>query len=292
MRSDWLDSFLVFSDCLNFTLAAQKLFISQPALYVKIKKFSEFIGSPLYRKQGRQLVLTPEGMQIQRFAREMQQRSNHFLADLREGVRQEPVRLAAGEGTFLYLLGPAIRHFQKKSPYPISLLNASGEAAMTALLNGQAHVAVSALQKIPDEIKQTQLTKVEQVVVMQKRHPLAKKKSLKLEDLDNEAIILPPRSRPHRETIEQAFAAKGLALNIAVEVTGWEVTLHFVKLGMGVSIVNSCCNIPANLLAFKLKELPALTYNILELKNAWYQDAMAELKHALNMHANHWQQRI
>ncbi|MBU6951758.1 LysR family transcriptional regulator [Hahella sp. HN01] len=52
MKSDWIESFLVFSECMNFTHAAERLHISQPALHVKIKKLSEQLQTPLYRKSG------------------------------------------------------------------------------------------------------------------------------------------------------------------------------------------------------------------------------------------------
>jgi len=288
MRSDWLDSFLAFSDCLNFTHAAEKLHISQPALHVKIRKLAEHIGTPLYRKQGRHLVLTHEGQLIQRFARENQQRSTSFLANLREGSRLDPVKLAAGEGAYLYLLGPAIKHFRKSSDYPISLVNTNGQATIEALLSGQAHVGITALPEIPDEIIMSKLTKVEQVLVIPKTHSLANKKIIKLTDLKDEPLILPPKPRPHRETIEHAFASKGIALTTSVEATGWEVILHFVKLGMGISIVNSCCHIPSTLVARPLTELPSLTYHIVELRNAWYKEAMDELKMSLLKYKDHW----
>lgn len=175
MKSDWLDAFLVFSESLNFTRAAESLHISQPALHVKIKKLSEFIGVPLYLKQGRQLLLTKEGQEMQAFARELHERSYAFMTEMREGTNTQAVRLAAGEGAFLYLLGPAIKNFRRAADYPISLLNTDGPTTITALQSGEAHLGVSAMNVVPDEIKQTPLTVVEQVVVVPKNHWLAKR---------------------------------------------------------------------------------------------------------------------
>ncbi|MDH5179594.1 MAG: LysR family transcriptional regulator [Gammaproteobacteria bacterium] len=290
MRSEWLDSFLVFSDCLNFTHAAELLHISQPALHVKIKKLEDHVGLPLYRKQGRQLYLTPHGEQIRAFARETRERSDLFLAGLRDNKQLEPLKLAAGEGSFLYLLGPAIKHFRKTAKFPLSLVNTRGTSIIDALRSGQAHLGVSALQTVPAGIKQTRLTVVDQVVVMPKAHPLAKKKTIKPVDLHNEPLIIPPRPQPHRETIEQAFNTAGVSLNVALEAGGWEMMLQFVNLGMGISIVNSCCHIPSTLAARKITELPPLVYHILELRDAWYKEANREMIAALKKYADHWKQ--
>ncbi|MEJ2229481.1 MAG: LysR family transcriptional regulator [Alphaproteobacteria bacterium] len=75
MRADWLQAFLTFSQSMNFTRAAEMLNISQPALHVKIGKLAEWLGQPLYRKEGRNLVLTPVGERVSAYAREEQERS-------------------------------------------------------------------------------------------------------------------------------------------------------------------------------------------------------------------------
>mgnify|MGYP001582300038 FL=1 len=119
---DALRSFTIFADRLNFTRAAEELHISQPALHVKIRKFGEGLHVPLYRRLGRRLELTEPGKLVAAFGREMLDRSEAFLRQLTAGGRDDRVVLAAGEGAFLYLLGPALRHFSRHDPAPLRLL--------------------------------------------------------------------------------------------------------------------------------------------------------------------------
>src|ERR1700722_7117781 len=105
---DALRAFALFADKLNFTHAASELHISQPALFVKIQDLSETLGFALYRKIGRRLELTEQGKLVARHAREMMGRSDAFLDELQTGSDNRQVVLAAGEGTFLYLLGEPI----------------------------------------------------------------------------------------------------------------------------------------------------------------------------------------
>jgi len=53
MNYEWIFAFVVFAEHLNFTRAAHQLHISQPALHVQIKKLSDAIGRPLYRRNGK-----------------------------------------------------------------------------------------------------------------------------------------------------------------------------------------------------------------------------------------------
>lgn len=59
LQGDALRAFAVFARHRNFTSAAAELLISQPSLHVKINKLARTLGVPLYRRQGRGLVLTP-----------------------------------------------------------------------------------------------------------------------------------------------------------------------------------------------------------------------------------------
>lgn len=288
MRSDWLDAFLVFSECLNFTHAAEKLHISQPALHVKINKFAEHVGKPLYSKSGRHLALTPEGQRIQAFAREMHERSSRFLASLRGVATDQAIMLAAGEGVYLYLLGPALQHLGKTSSQPFRLLNANSVQAIEALRTGRAHLSISVLTSVADDITSTPLTHVNQVLVMPKTHRLAKKKMVSLKDLDNESLILPSVGRPHRIAIEQALLNQSIQWKLAVEANGWELMVHFVKLGIGLAIVNSCVHIPASLVAKPLAELPTLAYHIFERKEGWENPALDKVKNILLQYRDKW----
>ena len=289
MRSDWLEAFLTFSECLNFTHAAERLHLSQPALHVKIKKLSATVGAPLYLKQGRVLVLTDTGRRIQSFARELRERNLEFMQEIRTGTSAHPVVLAAGEGAYLYLLGSALSAFRKSSIYPLQLLTTDATATVKALLSGQAHLGVTANAAYPDELDATQFTTVKQLVVVPRHHPLAKKTVIKIKDLGDETFILPSKERPLRIAVEQAFANKSQTLRVAMEANGWELMLHFVKLGMGICIVNSCCNIPAILVAIPIPELPSLTYHILQRKSRWRTEAAVQLKDKLLKHKDQWQ---
>src|SRR5436190_20599164 len=114
--SDRLAAFIAFAEELGFTSAARRLHISQPALHAKVQRLSEELGVSLYRRDGRRLVLTPAGRATLAHAREAQGLSDSFLATLRNGRDTSPIVLAAGEGAFLDLLGPALAEFRLRSP--------------------------------------------------------------------------------------------------------------------------------------------------------------------------------
>ncbi len=288
MKNDWIEAFLVFSEYMNFTHAAERLHISQPALHVKIRKLSEFLDLDLYQKQGRNLLLTDQGRKIQVFAREMRDRSNEFLSEVKSNKESAPITLAAGSGAYLYLLGDSILQYNRTEKKKVNLITANSKKTIELLMSGQANIGVTAGIAVPDTLKRTLMTSATQVGVLPKDHKLAKKRKLLLHDFRNQKLILPPAGRPHRVSIEQALLLKNVEAEISVEAEGWGLMMQFVKLGAGITVVNSCCNIPAPLVAIPIPELPKIEYSILERINDWRSIQAQKLIKILLVNRNKW----
>ncbi len=281
LRSEWLESFIAFAERSSFTHAAKALHLSQPALHVQIAKLTEAVGVALYERHGRQLALTDAGVALLGFARDSRARSAEVVALLRTGAREASVTLAAGTGAFMYLLGPGIRDFKRVSPARLSLLHRDRAGTVDAVRAGEAQLGVAAFDALPDDLDAQRLTRVPQVLVMPKRHPLARKPRLRLADLRDAALIVPPVGRPQRATLAQAFDSADVPWRVAVEATGWELALRFVELGIGLAIVNGCCRIPAALASRPLQELPRISYYLVERRHSPLSESAAQLRRIL-----------
>lgn len=288
MRSDWLQAFLVFSESMNFTRAAEGLHISQPALHVKISKLSDWLGQPLYRKLGRNLVLTSAGERVAAYAREERERSLAFVEELRTGASRTPVVLCAGSGAYLYLLGAAISEFSGQAAWPLRLIAGDRHRTVQLLLTGEAHLGVTALDAVPEGIMAEDLIAVEQVLVLPRDHRLAEKRKLRLTDLQDEVLVVPPQGRPHRVMLNQMLANAGVSWRVAVEAGGWELMLHFVGLEIGLAIVNGCCRLPPGMIAKPLEELPRVRYQVLQRAGSRPHAGVSDLKRRLLANSDAW----
>ncbi|MBT9582429.1 LysR family transcriptional regulator [bacterium] len=257
-----LRAFLVFADTLNFTHAAERLCLSQPALHVKIQELSRGLGLPLYMRRGRRLELTSKGEELARFAREMDDRVAGFVADFQDRGGQRPVVLAAGEGAYLYLLGPALRTYLQSSQVPLQLLTSRGDETLEAVRSGKAHLGVGSFSELPIELSAHPLCQIQQVLVFARGHRLARRKHLRLSDLEGLRLIVPPPGRPQRQMLSDRLSQAGVKWSVAVEASGWELMLHFVQLGLGAAVVNSFCAIPPGCLARPIEDLHSISYSV------------------------------
>lgn len=279
-----LPTFTAFAETLSFTRAAAQLHLSQPAIHMQVKKLEEDLGVALYRRAGRSLELTAEGAALARFARETGARTRDFLSELRGEGRSEPVVLAAGEGAYLYLLGPAIRAMRSQ----LRLLTRDRHGAIEDVRTGAAQLGVGALEGTPEGLVSHRLTTVEPVLVLPAAHPLAKRRRVRLRDLDGERLIVPPEGRPHREAVAAALRRARVTWQVAVEASGWELMIHFAALGMGLAIVNGCCRLPRGLRGRPLDELPGVEYRIVHTRSGVQRPEVRELLDRLRAHAEDW----
>ena len=122
LEPDALRSFAAFAEHRNFTSAAAVLNISQPALHVKIKKLAAALGTDLYERKGRSLVLTASGERLAAFALDARLRVDDFLDGMDEAV--PALSIAAGRGTFRWVIGDAIKSVSQQGAN-IQLVTAS-----------------------------------------------------------------------------------------------------------------------------------------------------------------------
>jgi LysR family transcriptional regulator, low CO2-responsive transcriptional regulator len=281
VNAEWVRAFVTFAETLNFTHAAARLHISQPALHVQIRKLSESLQAPLYVRHGRSLKLTAEGRKVLAFGREQEERTAQLIDDVKGTARETGVVLAAGEGTFLHLLSEPLRAFQRGKRSKLRVLTRDREQALSAVQLGEAHLAVTVIDDVPPNVISRRVAKVGAAVVMPRHHPLARKRSIAIRDLHDEPLIAPPVGRAFRATLAQAWAAADQPWSPAVEADGWEVMMRFAELGLGVAIVNDFCSPPRGTVRRPLSGLPSLQYQLLRLRDRQQSPAALALEAAI-----------
>jgi LysR family transcriptional regulator, low CO2-responsive transcriptional regulator len=264
-----LVSFLVFAEHLNFTKAAQELRISQPALHVKVRKLAEAVGRPLYIRDGRRLVLTPDGEALARFARERENSLAEFLQELAGAANTRPITLAAGQGAYLYLLGDVIAREATR----LRLITSSRAQTVSLVRDGRAQLGVAVLDALPDDLETVLLATYPQTLVVRHDHPLAHRDKVRVTDLAGLRMVVPPAPRPLRVLLERAAA--GVDWEVAVEAEGWPLMLHFVQLGVGAAVVNGC--VRTELASVPIVDLPAVPYYAIHRRGALADPRIAKM---------------
>ncbi len=260
LLDDRVEAFRVFAEELNFTRAALRLHISQPALHVKISNLSKALGRALYVRRGNTLVLTAAGVALRDAATDLRAQEDRHLAALGLG-REQPVTIAAGEGAYLHLLARAVQLLQK-GRVGIRLLTRDQKATCSAVCEGQADIGFAVFNGMPKELVTHCEVAVPIVLAVPCEHPLAGFARCDVSQLRDVPLIVPPRGRPHRQRVEDAFARARVPISVAMDVEGWELMLTFVAAGLGAALVNGSLAPREGLVLRPFDGLDGVTYSL------------------------------
>ena len=257
LESDALRSFAVFAEHRNFTTAAAALNVSQPSLHVKIRKLAAALGTDLYERDGRSLVLTPAGERLAAFAQDSHSRAEELLSSL--GGEPAVLTIAAGRGAIRWVIPGSIRQASRQGRQ-VRVLTAGRDEAIAALGTGQADIAVTAFDPPPRRFRSREVAAFPQVLIVDRAHPLAGRDGVRLADLAGMDLVVPPTGRPHRQSLERALLDAGVPWQPSAEADGWDLLAHLASLGVGATVVNGCVPAPDGMAAVPIQGLPAVHY--------------------------------
>jgi DNA-binding transcriptional LysR family regulator len=186
--------FVTVADELHFTRAAERLFVSQPALSKQVRMLERQLGAPLFERDRQGVALTPVGTALLPHARRVlaawdaaweaaQQAKSQQRATLVVGMSTSP-----GRGGLL----PAIRsRFTAAHPEAtVKLHQVSWDDATAGLADGLADVAFVWLP-VPDPGRYTWVVVAEEprLVALPVTHPLAGRQVIDFTDLLEEPFL-------------------------------------------------------------------------------------------------------
>ncbi len=114
LDSDLMRSFLAVADTGSVTHAAARLFRTQSAVSLQIKRLEDNLGQPLFTRQARGVELTPRGEQLLPYARRVVETLDEAAIALREKPLVGPVRVGIPDEYSGTILPRALAAFDER----------------------------------------------------------------------------------------------------------------------------------------------------------------------------------
>lgn len=185
--------FLAIQEHGSFSRAANECLVSQPALTAAIKKLEAEIGSPLFYREGKRLVLTQLGRLMEpAFERALQgTQKAHEIASNFKLLRQAPLRVGVMSTIGPMRLARFLESFHRDHPgVELTVHDASLPVLLHKMEGGELDLAVvSTPQPLGDAFRSEQLYVEPYVVVFAPGHRLERLDAVRLADLDGEAYV-------------------------------------------------------------------------------------------------------
>jgi DNA-binding transcriptional LysR family regulator len=241
MNLNHLALFHAVADTGSMTMAAERLGISQPAVSKQVKEFEKALGVGLFDRLGRGIRLTQAGELLAEYARRvfaLVREGERAVADL---VGLDRGRLTVGASTTIgsYLLPPVLAAFAERHPDVELLVEiANTEEVHRRLLARTLDVALTEGFVEGEELDGEVFGVDELVLVACPTHPLARRRQVKVADLEGEPFVLREPGSGTRAVEEQALARFGLKVDVAMSLGSTEGIKRVVASGLGMAIVS------------------------------------------------------
>ena len=238
-----LRAFLALADQRNFTRAAQRCHLSQPAFSALIRALEDDLGARLFDRDTRSVQLTPEGRLFEGSARRLLDDMGGAIRDLSDHVerRKGRVRVAALPSLAAGWLPGIFAEFMQRWPgISIDLNDALSDACLALVRSGQADFALAASGTGAAEaadLRSSRLCTDRFHLVCRKDHPLAKEPRLTLKKIAPWPFIQMARNSSVRQALDAA--AHPMRLNAVFEVEHLATVTGLVEAGLGISVVPS-----------------------------------------------------
>jgi LysR family nitrogen assimilation transcriptional regulator len=242
-----LEYFIAIRELGSFSKASLKLSMSQSVLTRQIQGLEKEIGFSLYRRTGRGVELTQEGIVFESYAHEIIKTHQTALAKIRETrlTQAQPVIVGLPASLASVVAVGLVKDFKEKYPqHPLKILEGFSGHISEWLIDGRIDVAVLYNTKSTafSSIKTDPLLEDRLVLVGPAQNAMQLPKGpVSITMLAHIPLILPSKEHGVRVLVDRALAEKGLKPNILVEIDSLYSSLIMVESGLGCTVVSYPC---------------------------------------------------
>jgi len=241
MELQQLRYFVAVADAGKVTAAARDLHVAQPSVSKQLRKLETELGAPLFERGKTGVALTAAGQILLPWAKRV-------LTDL-EGARSDVAGLASLERGRLsigatpslstVLLPRVLAAFHSEHPgITLNVLEAGSGDLVERLAMGGLDLALVILPVPREELfDTTPLLREELVLAVAKRHPLAKRKSVRVSELRGVPLVMFREGYDLRSATIAACEQAGFHPTFAIEGAEMDGVLRMAAAGVGVAVV-------------------------------------------------------
>lgn len=225
---------------LNYSRAAEELYLSQPAVSMQIKQIEGHIGLPLFEQMGKKIFLTEAGRELFPYARNIAQQLEELEAvfDEMKGLGRGRLTLSV-VNTANYFTPQLLAKFCQRHPNVNVILQvANRDAVIKQLSDNNTDLAIMGKPPAGLDLSEESFLDNPLVVIADPGHPLATLQHIKFSQLAQETFLSREKGSGTRSAMERVFAQHHVQPRISMEMETNEAIKQAVQAGMGLGILS------------------------------------------------------
>jgi len=235
-----LRAFVTVGEMQSFAAAAKALHLSQPALSRRISHLEEMLGVRLFDRTTRSVALTLLGTRFLGEMRGLVEDLDRSVLSLRDAADLEAgdVTIGCVFSAVHHFLPPVIRAFRDKHPNVlVRIIEEGADEVLASVKHGEADLAVNYIGMQDPEVEFAPLLKEPYVLACPAGHPLARRRSVRWEELAQYPLARVSHASRNRLFIDQALAELPPLPRPTIEVRHVSTLIGLVESGLGLAVV-------------------------------------------------------
>ncbi len=224
----------------SFTRAAEELYLTQPTVSIQVKQLTKAVGLPLFEQIGKRLFLTQAGQKLLSTCQEIFQGLEQFemsVADIK-GMKQGQLKLAVIT-TAKYFVPRLLGPFCKRYPgIDISLKVTNHQRLQESMAANEDDLYIISQTPSQPDLKVHPFLENPLIVLAPTAHPLARKKNIPLEALNNEPFIMREPGSGTRVAVQKLFEENDINVKVSLELGSNEAIKQAIAGGLGISVLS------------------------------------------------------
>ena len=223
----------------SVTRAGQSLNLTQSALSHQLRDIEEKLGTPLFLRVNKRMVLTPAGERLLHSAKAVLKELTEAEEDLAQmaGHRKGTLRLSTECYTCYHWLPAILRDFRQRCPrVDVRIDPDATKRPLSALLEGKLDLAIVSSPVKDRRLVLRPLFEDELLVVVNPAHPLGRRPFARAEDFTGETVLI-YGPKAESDALNRAVLSKGIQPAAVEEVMLTEAIVEMVKAGLGMAIL-------------------------------------------------------
>ena len=239
METSYVKDFVMLAECLNFSEAAERLFISQSSLSKHIRAMERELGTELFIRTTRSIRLSDAGQVYLPYARKIAAlcAESEIAVDDLKNRSSMSLTIAVMQNPQYYDLAKYMTGFREAYPDLSFSMVEADEFGLYEMFQKKLVNIFPTYSNFRAAESFAFMPMVESAIVaiVRRDHPYANKPYVTLSQLGNERLLLPPRGMSLANLIHDAFCREEISPNVVYEGSSIG-RVDLVKAGMGISL--------------------------------------------------------
>ncbi len=224
----------------SFTRAADKLFLSQPAISLQVKALESELGETLFDRKRRDIRLTEAGEVLFKYVQQVLdglEDARNDIAALHNEVRGRLV-VGTSDTNCTYILPDVLQEFRRCYPgVDLDIRNRISPEIVNLVAADGVDIGLVTLPVRHRDVQEHDLLQRQDVLICRPDHCLGGRKRIRLADITSFPLLVLERGSTSRQLLDAALVKQSVSPPIAMELGGIEVLKRFVEIGLGLAIV-------------------------------------------------------